>query len=353
MVKWCFYPDIHAVGSMRDGHPILSRDWIKAVASSAELASKADVIILPGDVFDFTKVDGDAVEYMRLLVDGIKSAGKRVYFIEGNHDAQPKGVSPLAKAIGCEMLTEQGTMIDGKRVVGINYCAREQLLPKLASVSELPAVDLLVLHVAMQEFLGFDGAWQISAEDIPDNVKNVLVGDIHIKKCINLPSGGWMLSPGVLHAKSVDQDYTKCVWTWDGVNKPTEMPIWTRPIHHFKVSKENIDEFFTEVSKIEVTPEKIVLDVVCTPDITGILRQEARTGRLQPFIFIERKETKDEDVQDEEQSTDLRITTEERLTLEAALPFEVDRTKDSEMYDFLFALLTSDSKKVIEEVAAT
>lgn len=230
------------------------------------------------------------------------------------------------------------TTIEDKTFYGIDYCPAKELHQQL---KEVPECDYLVLHTGFQHLIGYDGAYSVSLEDIPERVKNVLVGDIHIRD-VTKTRGGLCISPGPLHACNLAQDKEKVYFELvqaEGAH-PVAHPVpFQRIIKRFKYHSG--EEFIKQqLTPLKGTKPKPIVEVkYALEDI------EAVTAVMSDFqedfiIFMDPYRTQVElDIPDE-------VIYEESRLIDA-LPMAVDRKEDTELYDFMAELLDGDAMRAI------
>lgn len=346
--------DIHAGRSMQNAIPAFREDYVKALQSLATAIvndpALVKYVILAGDVFDSPKVTGSCMEafkdFLTTILDESESHQTMVLYIQGNHDRQdpndPSSV-PLVEACTPSHLKHLVHHLSAKPVVygpkhvkisGLDYAAPEQIKEQLRTIE---ATDILVLHQPMEEFLGFEGSFDLSSEDIPEQVGNVIVGDVHVACMETLGNGGHLLSPGALHACTIGQ--IGHGW-WD-------LTTWTfHDIPTRNIVRVNV-ETLTELT--DLVPE-IVADL------------ETVNGMLPVIDFKVRKEH-EEAVQALKESLDGKVIvlkssvvhkreafmhneqvpeSEQRLTLIGALPFVLNVDKEGKVYRLCEECLTGD-----------
>lgn len=208
--------DAHINPNTWESWPALKGDGYMALELLGDYAKmhKITKCLFTGDAFDTKRPyssDLDAMKSFATVFDN-------VYFINGTHDdTQPPLLSALS---GYTYLTGSPVVLDGALFVGIDYCRHRELL--LEKIQEMKPVfeahssgrKFLVLHQAFQHLLGFEGTWQITAEDIQDTLPdvNVLVGHIHKRDTLVLENmdnpflpGSYIHSTGVLYPQDWEQ----------------------------------------------------------------------------------------------------------------------------------------------------
>lgn len=270
-VLWC--SDLHLKPACSVRKVPMGDDAFDALDQVENLAilSGVTAAILGGDVFDSVTPSGEALFRASSFITRLDSVGIPTYYIEGNHDRVNKNpfLSPqhyeehrLLSSIGAIPL---GTReIDGLMYHGIDYCPVQKLHEKL---DEVPECDVLCIHAGFRHLLGFEGAYELTMEDIPVNVRKVvLAGHIHVMDRRLTPSGVTVASSG-------------SIWPWrvTELDKPHGafiiQPKGTLDYHTFEIRKcYNI----TTIEDIEQT--------------------QAENHRLPPILFYNPKDLPDLDI---------------------------------------------------------
>ena len=260
MIYFC--PDLHIGRRLRnlaalrdDGHEALRR-LADVIVEDAHTVSGPHVVVLPGDVFDKSRANGEELHIFRAFCERFPSAEFQIEALAGNHDM---GNPAIPSAQGVHSLDAQQIESNGICLHGMDYCSRPELLERLTQV---PACDVLVLHCTMEHLAPYEGAWTVSMEEIPAQVRNVVAGDIHQFSITDLPDGrGKAVSPGVLFPGKMDEyvENGHGVVRWDGQSEWELLPIAVRRIERCTL--------FTEV---DVSVLQNQLDKL--PDIVEELR---------------------------------------------------------------------------------
>ena len=338
--------DIHAGRMMQKDVPAFKEDYVKALQELAiEIVADPDpakYVILAGDVFDAPKVSGSTLEafkeFLTLILDDDVSNTTQVLYIQGNHDRQdPNDPDAVTLVEACtpnhlkhlvhHLIKEPvpyGPL--GIRIAGLDYAAPEIIKEQLKDIKE---TDILVLHQPMEEFLSFEGSFDLSSEDIPDTVKNVIVGDVHVARLETLGNGGNLLSPGALHACTIDQEghgwWDLSTWTFNEIPtrkimrvnvetledlnvKVPEIVNGMLPVISFKILKEHEEAFMNLKSKLEGS---------------AILLKESLVHKK--TLFRENEQVGE---------------SEQKLTLLGALPFVINVDKEGRVYRLCEECLT-------------
>ena len=185
-----------------------------------------------------------------------------------------------AKTCGA-MVADQSlvTLARGKEryaVYCLNWSPRALLPERLAAV---PECDMLMMHNAFRHLLGFEGAWDLEMDMLPETAKCVLVGDIHKYDLRLSPYGQPVLSPGSPYPVKVDeQTMAHCYH----VMETSDMSKETFPIPQRVVTAQNGDD-------PQVLSALKALDAEMGPSWTN---WEGVEMTLQPVAIVERREAR-------------------------------------------------------------
>lgn len=227
------------------------RSFAKAVVNDKVPEGEDKNVVLAGDIFDTKKVDGATLEAFCWFVDYLWSNDIQVFFIEGNHEKVPGsvaiaetcGATPIKNSAGAgwegkDAPEELGIVcLDGRLVAGVNFCNRERLLEIMEFITNCGKdIDILVLHCAMEHLVGYVGACDLKLEEIPKNVQNIFVGDIHVRHEQPLPGRGYCVSPGPLHPCNIAQGGPKGFYKLPSGSRDWEaVDVEYREIYRFQV----------------------------------------------------------------------------------------------------------------------
>ncbi len=171
--------DLHLRERTWKGHPEISGDQYNAWAQLCITASKdpEGVVVLAGDIFDTPYPTGLDEAAFRMGIEMLKNKGLPCYFNPGNHDTEQ---DPRPCLFGALELSENepNKLPCGFSIAGIPFTRSTAALhEKLANI---PAVDMLVMHTGFRHLLGFEETWQVSIDDIPEQVGMVMAGHVHV-----------------------------------------------------------------------------------------------------------------------------------------------------------------------------
>lgn len=193
--------------------------------------------IIVGDLFDVAKPTPDIIDAHRKAMDKCAASKTPVYVLQGNHDKQ---YMPWATATH-----EHPVYVgDGKiftlgahKAQAFDYAAIDEIEPQIRGAE----ADLLFLHQAVKQALGFENAWNADLEWIPDCVKLTVIGDIHKPMDFILSEQktkrACYTGPG--HPRDMDQVGPKSVVViYDDLSYSRE-PIPSRCIKKFQVKTQS------------------------------------------------------------------------------------------------------------------
>ena len=303
-------------------------------------------IVLAGDIFDERRVDGATLKAFTDFVDRWYAVEVPVYFIQGNHDNDAK--EAIASIQGAEHIHKTSVEIDGLTFYGLDWMPREDLHKELEAA---PACDYVVLHAMFEHLVDVGiASTDISLDDIPEQIKNVLVGDVHIRDISPLRGAGVCVSPGPLHPCNIEQNGPHGVHVLrQGVADWEFHPHQTRTIVRFRCLDEKGLATATEALPAiaaEPTPEHLYPIVEIRYVVEATDEVQALTKKYPQIKFFLKASATGKMVT----STDLKEFQEsfQTLTLENSLGVAVNKEKETELHGFLQAMLTSDARTVIE-----
>ena len=187
--------DIHLRECIWKARPDIMGDHFNAWAQLCMAVSRdpEGVLVLAGDIFDSPYPTGlTEMAFMKGL--GLLQ-GRPCYFIPGNHDYE---AVPRPAIFGAVELSGKPVDVGGFTIAGIPFTRSTQALhDKLA---DMPVVDMLVMHTGFRHLLGFEETWQVTAEDIPEQVRMVMAGHVHLHSAV-----GKIFSPGSLALHRADE----------------------------------------------------------------------------------------------------------------------------------------------------
>lgn len=135
-------------------------------------------LVLNGDVFDNTTPSSEMISFFRVQMDRCAAAGIAVYALQGNHDKTTPpwftAVHPYPVYIG----NGKPFKLGDRTCIGLDYAIQDDIALAITKLPKTP-VDILFLHQAAKQALGFEGAWNLDLTTIPPNIRLVVLSDIH------------------------------------------------------------------------------------------------------------------------------------------------------------------------------
>ena len=306
-------------------------------------------VVLAGDIFDRDRIEGPTLRAFATFVDELYTRGIPVYFIQGNHDLDRE--DPLPGVEGALSLNGKLENICGVRVYGLDWMPREQLKEALLTV---PECDVLVLHAKMKHLCGFGIAADLSLDDIPERVRHVVVGDIHVPDQTELRGKGFCISPGGLHPCTLAETREKCYavldtkdpWSW------TLLALDSRPIEHVLVlTEQDVQMAMSKIVHVVSTSRpgfEPLIEIRYATAFSNLLDGFYKMTEGKAFLFPKPSTTGKilESADLEEARKSFR-----EITLHGALSTVVDRTKEPEVFGFVDELLqVPDGTAVVDRI---
>ena len=299
----------------------------------ADPVDEPKTVILAGDVVDTRTLDGCTLAALDAGIVLLLEAGVGVLFTQGNHDIN---ATPHLNTLGAVHLNNKlHTCRDGHVVYGLDYRPREELHQALQTV---PECDMLVMHGAMEHLLGFEGAYDLTLQDLPTAARSTLVGDVHItsKKEWN---GGFVYSPGALHPCNISEGNEHGYYRKPYGAEAEFVTIPTRQIHRVVIQTANdLEQVHALVDAFPSVPE----DLIPIVEIAYITDMEAdakalrrKLANIAVVITCVLREAVDESTS--------RDAVYNQVTMLEALDMTVCSKAEPEVYDLLSQLVAPEA----------
>lgn len=307
------------------------------------LQSKCAGVVLGGDTTDANLKDDETLHHLSVFCQRLAQAGIPIWYVCGQHDRGSNGHTAL-DTYGARRLDGEVAVLDGVTFRGLSHGTRAELLAALPNV---PPADFLVLHCAFKHLLGFAGAWQLEAEEIPPHFTRVLVGDIHKHDVSRFRDSLTVYSPGSAYATSVDEIEEVHGWFEIARDKAGKITVehqryLTRPFVQLDMERQGMDYVVGAMQNVRA--------VRTEPPTVVFLRAPA--GTELPAEWLDGKAI----VVRLDAPIGLTAETPDALAVEtgggllAALPAVVDRAANGEVYSFVEGLLgAADAKQHLAE----
>jgi DNA repair exonuclease SbcCD nuclease subunit len=160
------------------------------------LEERVDIIIHSGDLFDSPRpTPGAYLAFKKFL--GKLDGRAKFFAVLGDHDkSKSGGLAPQVlfedqvKVLGVNGCVEHHSIIvDGKDVViaGLSNLSRAyhtiltEELNKLSSLQLEGKLSILVLHEGIDKFLPYEGAYELSLDELPRNFDYIAMGHVHAR----------------------------------------------------------------------------------------------------------------------------------------------------------------------------
>ena len=151
------------------------------------IQKKVAFAIHTGDVLHSNRPSSMAIQSMREFQRKMEVANLRMYVNQGNHDyAQPSWIRVVNKnsPSGFIDVDYMNVSDSGLRIYGAPNMSREEFLKH-----SFPDSDILMLHQAVKEFIGFPHPNALAIAELPSKGRQIVaIGDIHVHRIIDDPA---------------------------------------------------------------------------------------------------------------------------------------------------------------------
>lgn len=244
-----FIGDIHLSHTIWESHRTITGDSGLALSEIAEACVREDVgaLVLAGDIFDNTDPHPGLVRMFREFVETMKQHDIPVHFIQGNHDRRvvpwPSAVTPDTSYFGDGVPVE----IEGVRMVGLDYGPRDKISESLAEIgARQDRYDVIVLHQFAKQYLSAEGCWNLDLEWVPDNVGDVIMGDIHEPWSAEVGAHRCWYTGAPQTRSITEARHPKSILIRHPNGDITRSPLRYRPIRSIAVDSENLESVISE-----------------------------------------------------------------------------------------------------------
>ncbi len=164
----------------------------------------ADIVIHSGDLFDSPRPTPQAYRAFKNFLNKISGKAK-VFTVLGDHDRpKSRGIAPHVlfddqiQILGVGGRAEnQELRINGKDILvaglsNLSCSYRSILLEELNALSSINLenkLGILVLHEAIDKFLPYEGAFELTLKEIPKNFDYVAMGHLHSRIKVAMDEG--------------------------------------------------------------------------------------------------------------------------------------------------------------------
>lgn len=338
--------DLHIGRSLKKSCTEISEDSINALKylSRQIIEDKTDEnksLLLAGDIFDKSYVYGGHLKAFTDFIDDLWKNDIKVYFISGNHD---KGHDfPIPASQGAIHIHRKYLEIDDRKVSGIDFSSTEELKKSISLVQE--GCNILLLHAPFQHLLPYEGAYQLSLEDIEFCADTVVCGDIHVNDFRKTSGTAYFLSPGSTHPCVIDQGDTHGFYKlgedqnysdWSFVEIPSRQILRYKieSIYELEEVEEKLNSFQNKYPEMKPIAE-ICYTASMTDEVTKMLI------RFEKDFILFRKANIAGKVLESKTADLFKGVSKQIPSLDEVLPFCVNPKKDKELFSFMEKLLNS------------
>lgn len=225
-------------------------------------------LVLVGDIFNSVEPDPYYVTIFRHEMERCKEEDIPVYALQGNHDKRPTPWYTAAHSWPQHIGDGEPVSIGGISCVGFDYAVRdsiEQSLLKLSKLKRQPQV--LFLHQAVRQALGFAGRWNCDLEWVPSGIPLTILGDIHTAWDQQIREGQWAYYTGASHPRNLRELCPKSyLMVYDDLSVDRN-PIPSRVIGRFRVTA---DDQLGEVKSWLSSSEVVSLEGYDLPPVAWV-----------------------------------------------------------------------------------
>lgn len=320
---------------------------------------KVDGFIIVGDLTNIRRPSSSIVKFITTQLAELIAADIPVFVIQGQHDmASP----PWATLVpGVKHVHKKVLRFGEHNCYFLDYMPRAELQQVLADLP--PDVNVLFGHQAIKEALGFGSiendtqSWDFELPDLPEQIKFVVLGDIHdVKKELTSGTGVRAIYCGSTYMCKINEKTDKSFLHMD-FSKPeitySRIPLIIRPCGKFRVFTE--DEF--DSLKLGLDNFFDTMDSALAPIVYIEYLSTLQNGysRIQTILHkykiphhvrfaVRSDKTK--------QAMEFSGSDETELTRTYGLTSVVSKDKSPQLYDFCEQLLSMDEKQAIVEYIA-
>jgi DNA repair exonuclease SbcCD nuclease subunit len=234
-------------------------DFKKAFVNAVETSMKLGVyhMAVAGDFLNSKRPSSRIMDWLLDQQEYFLEKGMLVDIMDGNHDdCKPSWIELLAR------YHTKSTKV-GERVAGFYSVNNDQLIvgdegsPQykvcfcphfdaeavLKWCEEIPACEVVLLHLPVQQFIGYPSTTALDLEKMPkDKFKYVIVGDTHVNKEITIGETIY-ISPGSTEMNDASEQADKYVYfvyrNESGEMKHRKEPLKIRPVVEIAIENES------------------------------------------------------------------------------------------------------------------
>lgn len=291
-------------------------------------------LILGGDIFDSIPVPDDVHCFLSGL-NQLRQAKIPVLAIQGQHGRSRSMPWPAIDeyVVNLDGRTDP-VELDGRKIVGIDNCSSTELREKLSNLPK--SADTLVVH-QMLEGLAGNMFSDMKPEWVPDHIKLVLMGDLHMPLETSRATPNHVqrfIYNGSTVIRSISEPAEKSFILINGDTLSRER-LMTRPVLEFCVYDGSTDALKKLVTDLQNIPDDGIAYIRVDPripDVDALCRGANRKIHyiIRPIVITDT-------------SAKQEVLTSSEVSLAGCLSALVDKEKDPLFHDFVLSLLESTS----------
>ncbi|MEO2083093.1 MAG: DNA repair exonuclease, partial [Desulfurobacteriaceae bacterium] len=191
-------------------------DFLKAFKKAIDDAvdREVDLIVHSGDLFETYHPDMATLSETIKILQKVREAGIPFIAITGNHDRTlRKGIVPphkILKDLGLLTLIDPygETEVKGVYIAGFRYYSRHymselksDLFEQFSKRAEKSGASILIFHQGIDQFIDYEGAYELLISELPENFSYYAAGHIHAF-LVQEVKGGILSYPGATEFRS-------------------------------------------------------------------------------------------------------------------------------------------------------
>ncbi|MHA1751144.1 MAG: metallophosphoesterase [Candidatus Helarchaeota archaeon] len=166
-------------------------------AISKIIEERVDVLIHSGDLFDSPNPQIKALKSFKNSIEKLEGKVK-IFSVLGDHDMPKRRGIPPHKLFNVNVLgigrlqseEYKGVLFSGiSNLKGNNIILLKEELKKFDHEAEKYKKSVLILHQALKKYLPFEGAYELTADDLPRSATYYALGHIHSRLFTKFGSG--------------------------------------------------------------------------------------------------------------------------------------------------------------------
>lgn len=325
-------------------------DEFYALQQIAKLAirKKAEWVIGAGDLIDKQTNRSYPISTFRTVIDELHDHGIQFGFIEGQHEADDP---PWLRGPGSTCLHKKKIKLGDYTAYGLSFQPFGALQDALAEIPD--DCDMLICHQVWADWMGDIASPQGDFSQIPEHIKLVVTGDLHQFKLERHKNAGGVrmqvCSPGATVAQKIDEPHQNFVMLLDG-STLTSHQLQSRPFIDWPVMNrsDDVEQFMREIEAELSSAEqkalaaelpdhmiKPLLRITYSSKLDDAVRRITKAVGQRAYLHWAMRQSEEKIAE----RTKRKKNKGEALTPITALPLEVDKEDDPEVFSLVSRLL--------------